>query len=766
VDSFRQVVSGTAPAGKSAVIGQATVLAAAVRTPKLASSALPGAGSRPTGDRDSFLTSLERAPKHLVSDRFGAAPEALKRDPAFLREVVARVPELLGRLASKHGIDDSGLRADRGLMEGLLSKWPYYYDHACPELRKDPDFAEKAFAKGYAPNNLLIRVTPDGPLFQNPSLLEAMVRHEPDCLKSLPDYQFKDPNVRQVLLSAISTSPALLAKGSEAMKNDRELVLLALNRLDPASGAAAASMIGPGLKGDAEVSKAATRFPPTLGSPTQIETAPPQPASAANATPTERKEILASVSAGSMSFAKVPPELRRDPEIALAGLEPRHGTTAETWASLDPALQNDPAFQRRAVTVNKDLFKLVDPSLRSDKALLMEIVRHDGCALKHASDALRSDPELVRAAVKDNGLAIEFAGDALKRDKSLALEAVFNQPDAFIHLDPKLKADPDVAFEAYRTCVKGEDFLEPTDEEPQAIPESLRENREFMLRLAKANIWSFGSVHSSLLRDRTFDAEVSMAFPPVLDRFGAELREELFQLRPELRQRYETVKQQLKDLGIEDPMRLRSSKLLDEVLRNRLAPESDKDKRPTALLVFGKTTADPTRAFYHNNLDDLTKHYRVMYYEASSEDQLMAALRDGSKRDTAELLMVGGHGNREGLNLGRDHDHYDGPRAPGEKDPSEALLLDLTDEDQLKAAGLQNVLRPDAKVVLDSCSTGEGGAEGTNLANVMARVFPGREVIAPMEPVTVKLRVDDEGRFVDPGYSHGDVVTYRTRRPV
>ncbi|HET9234353.1 MAG TPA: DUF4116 domain-containing protein, partial [Candidatus Eisenbacteria bacterium] len=349
--------------------------------------------------------------------------------------------------------------------------------------------------------------------------------------------------------------------------------------------------------------------------------------------------------------------------------------------------------------------------------------------------------------MKDNGLAIEYAGAALKRDKSLALEAVFNQSDAFLHLDPKLKADPDVAFEAFRTCVKADAFREPTEEEPQAIPESLRENREFMLRLAKANIWSFGPVHSSLLRDKTYQAEVAMAFPPLLDRWAAEEREDLFQVRPELRQRYETVKQQLKDLGIEDPMRLRSSKLLDEVLRNRLTPESGKDSRPTALLVFGKTTADPTRAFHHHNLDDLSKHYRVMYYEAGSEDQMIEALRDGSKRDSAALLMLGGHGNPGSLNLGRGHEDDDEPRAPGAKDPSEALLLDLTDEDQLKAASLQNVVRPDAKVVLDSCSTGGGGAQGTNLANVMARVFPGREVMAPTVPVTVKLRVDAEGRF-------------------
>jgi hypothetical protein len=50
---------------------------------------------------------------------------------------------------------------------------------------------------------------------------------------------------------------------------------------------------------------------------------------------------------------------------------------------------------------------------------------------------------------------------------------------------------------------------------------------------------------------------------------------------------------------------------------------------------------------------------------------------------------------------------------------------------------------------------------------MMARTFPGREVLAPTVPVYLKLRLDEQGRFSDPGYktatSSGESLTYRVR---
>jgi hypothetical protein len=235
---------------------------------------------------------------------------------------------------------------------------------------------------------------------------------------------------------------------------------------------------------------------------------------------------------------------------------------------------------------------------------------------------------------------------------------------AYKHLDPKLQADPEIAFEAFRMKNEG------LNDWP--LPDVLRNDRAFVTRLAKANIWAYESLGSRQFNDPALKAEVAMGFPPVLDRATPEEREALFQVRPELRQRYETVKQQLAELGIEDPMRLRSAQLLNEVLNNRFAPRAKDDTRPTAILAYARAATDEHRAFDRNNLEDLCKNYRVMYYEVGSDRDVVDALKDGSKAGSAALVVIGGHGNTHDVNLGGVSTSYANysPR-------DEALELDL-----------------------------------------------------------------------------------------
>jgi hypothetical protein len=92
-------------------------------------------------------------------------------------------------------------------------------------------------------------------------------------------------------------------------------------------------------------------------------------------------------------------------------------------------------------------------------------------------------------------------------------------------------------------------------------------------------------------------------------------------------------------------------------------------------------------------------------------------------------------------------------------------LLDLQDERMLWNAGLDSAIRPDAKVVLMSCSTGRGKDTENNLANMLAGVLPGREVYAPVEPAMDRLKFDQSGQFLDPSYRDGPAETYRVRLP-
>jgi uncharacterized protein DUF4116 len=386
-----------------------------------------------------------------------------------------------------------------------------------------------------------------------------------------------------------------------------------------------------------------------------------------------------------------------------------------------------------------------------DKSVILPLVQQAGENLRCASARLQADPEVVRAAVQSRGTAIEYASPELKKDKALALEAIRDDAKAYLLLDPKLLADPDVQLEALR-------LAQPRSAVAWValahLPEALREDPAFHLKMLRQNAWSVEDLPPKLLQDPGFLTDAAMDFPPLLD--SAPLRESRDQLlagNPQLRQRYESVTQELRQLGIEDGMRLRSADLLDKVLRNRLEPRGA-DARPIATVVFCKEDTDHNGAMLRHNLDELSRHYRVMYYEARTDRELVDALKDAGRDGAASLVVLGGHGTWNGINLGSVEGRIDGEKA-----------LDLEDERLLWNAGLDSAIRPDAKVVLLSCSTGKGRDSENNMANMLAGVLPGREVYAPIEPTMDQLKFDESGRFVDPSYTRGPEETYRVRLP-
>src|SRR5262249_3096393 len=129
-------------------------------------------------------------------------------------------------------------------------------------------------------------------------------------------------------------------------------------------------------------------------------------------------------------------------------------------------------------------------------------------------------------------------------------------------------------------------------------------------------------------------------------------REALLAGSPELRERYTQVKKALAELHIDEPMRLRNSELLDEVLRNRQGPRAAGDTRPTAVMIYAKQDTDHNGSLKSHNMDELTKHYHVMFYEARTEQDFIDAVKDGGKAGAAALVAIDGHGSRTSLNLG------------------------------------------------------------------------------------------------------------------
>lgn len=212
----------------------------------------------------------------------------------------------------------------------------------------------------------------------------------------------------------------------------------------------------------------------------------------------------------------------------------------------------------------------------------------------------------------------------------------------------------------------------------------------------------------------------------------------------------------LRDLGILDVGRLYGRGLVDHLIKARRNPGALK-QRPIAVVLY--PASDWNREFEINSLDAMTRHYDVLYYEVDGDAAFYRALDEiKALYLPIELAIIGGHASARVLNFGATD-----PRFDSSIDPS--TTLDASDEAELaKRAGLF----AGAAVVVDGCSTGEGGSKEPNLANLIARTLGAgaAAVYAPMGVSHTMLQFDADGRFVEPIFftKHRSVQTYRVPR--
>lgn len=162
------------------------------------------------------------------------------------------------------------------------------------------------------------------------------------------------------------------------------------------------------------------------------------------------------------------------------------------------------------------------------------------------------------------------------------------------------------------------------------------------------------------------------------------------------------------------------------------------DTRLVAIVCYPKH--DHNGAFAKASWKPLEKVYNVRYYEVGSDDELRDALDHGTRTGIVDVVWLGGHGQPDAMQLGNSHG-------------DERDTFDLSDEGRFRMAFSR--LAAGATIVLDSCSTGAGGAASTNLANMVKRLAPMSRVIAPTVDTTSRTlaRLTEAGRLADPGYA-------------
>ena len=378
--------------------------------------------------------------------------------------------------------------------------------------------------------------------------------------------------------------------------------------------------------------------------------------------------------------------------------------------------------------------------------------------LRRAAPALRDDPAFVWKLVHDGYPVLADASERLLRDRAFVLRTLRSYPESSPAILPtRYRNDPQM-----RAAVAGPLLEEPTDHDaadrallraavaggnPDALKHAapkLQNDAAFMRELIaidyRAAHYTSGTWRNDE-RDPRVIIGLARAEPLVLRYCSDSVVAAVAKRAPAVVIRFRRLEQQLRDLHIDEPERLGPPATRASLLANRA--HTRVDGRP--LLVVVMTRHDDNNVFNMPQVDKaMLQRYRVMYYEASSAADFSAALREASALQPVSALVIAGHGTPTSLRLG-----------PNGGDDS---LLTVDTVQTLAKAGLSGMFVAGARIVLNSCLTGEGGAGRPNLANAFAAVLPHASVVAPMvtsRPISLAQLVAGKP-FVE-----GESLTYR-----
>ncbi len=210
-------------------------------------------------------------------------------------------------------------------------------------------------------------------------------------------------------------------------------------------------------------------------------------------------------------------------------------------------------------------------------------------------------------------------------------------------------------------------------------------------------------------------------------------------------------------------------RILAQLLHNRANP-TEVDSRPTAVAVYPKSDWNGQFTGTASQLQDLTKAYRLMFYQVETDAEFGGAVKHATQNKPADLVIIGGHGEATLTAFGADdparlppamRKRLEGGRmGPKEQEKLMARLavvneekyLDFSDADIV--AGIKDRIGKGANVVVMSCSTGKGGATGNNIANFLHGLLPQAHIHAPTEPVQNSgVVLNDKGLFEKAGFA-------------
>lgn len=205
----------------------------------------------------------------------------------------------------------------------------------------------------------------------------------------------------------------------------------------------------------------------------------------------------------------------------------------------------------------------------------------------------------------------------------------------------------------------------------------------------------------------------------------------------------------------------------NKIRSSRLPPKFDSTIKPNRpLAVVFEAASDWNEAFQSPSIkatiSSLQEHgYNVLVRIVYTGSDILDYLKQNPAQRKADVVIIGGHGNPQGIRLGdfKPRGYGSKIRLAGQFETKLSLGLD----DGKLLSGVSNYVSDSARIILFSCSTSRGASTGADtIAALISRAVPRSTVSAPGRDVGIEKLIFTNNGEVFPLYSNGQASsTYR-----
>jgi len=406
---------------------------------------------------------------------------------------------------------------------------------------------------------------------------------------------------------------------------------------------------------------------------------------------------------------------------------------------IDDRLDYGGRHDRRTDDVRKPIARLPPEQADSHDAVAKLAVK-DGMVLRLASPRLRADRDIVMMAVAQNAEAMKYAAPALRADAAFIEYMTAEDPLVVDYSDLSAGQKAEMAARVLERAGSAMLFKYAP---PNSIYVRLMQDDSFAYQAIRKN--RIVAKHRAAYmpgRGLDFFQPLVENDPLLLSCLPRSLALELVMRAPQLREAYINLVNKLKTIGIDHPNRLADIEVVREVVANRETPGTN-DSRPVAIVIT--PAKDWNGAFEMNSIRELTRAYRVMYYESDTDRDFYRAVLDSTTDKKASVLIIGGHGASNLLSFGAEDPAHT-------VETNEELYLDFSDRAEMVDMDLKGRLAQGAQIVVDSCNAGEGRNTAENIVNLVADAFPNARIYGPTDSTNKVLQFGPDGRMLHPRF--------------